>query len=173
MKIVIVFMLMGFFILGVFTGLQLYQKQSEIQPMENYPCPSPKKNGNTDSPIGKSNIKRDLLVMPNNNCERLQGVILDNHNNTKLKENVAIFYASPSIPTNEPTNYNYCELAQWIWNGQTESDRQRLKGLEKYYFPDYCYKELPNAVIPEFGIIAVMILCISISIILLKSKLYK
>lgn len=135
--------------------------------IEHPPCPSLEIEVN-EGTSGQTNILRPLIVTPNPNCDRLENIVLSIENDTALKNNIGFIFVDKAKITTQPTNVDYCDLALFLWNGHTYDDRERLQktidelGHSNYIFPEYCYNEIPNAQVPEFGGIVAMILTIGV-----------
>lgn len=141
------------------------------------PCPDLEMEINNGTE-GQNNVLRPLIVTPNPNCERAHNVILSAENDTKLQNNIGIIFVDKAVPTTQATNVDYCDLALFTWNGHTYSDRDLIQksvdeadrlGLDgsAMLFPRECYNEIPNAEVPEFGLLSMMVLIIAVSSIII------
>lgn len=104
------------------------------------------------------------IIVPDNNHCWLTNVVLSSENYTAMQNNIGIFTVKDKTAVVASPTHNYCQLAYWIWNGETEDYKEILKKYPtRYVFPDYCYEEIPNAIIPEFGVLALITLSAAVT----------
>lgn len=145
-----------------------YRPSAEFDFERSVDCIPPNKIKHNNAETVKGFTFR--IILPDNNYCWLTGVFLSEGNYTAMQNNVGVFTVLDRTPVTSKPQYTYCELAYWIWNGQTDDYRKRLIGLEKYVFPDYCYQEIPSAVVPEFGTVAVGVLSAALVLALVRTR---
>jgi len=111
------------------------------------------------------------IIVPDNNYCWLN-VVLSEANYTALQNNIGIFTVKDRTSVVVSPTHNYCQLAYWIWNGETQDYQDILKKYPtKYIFPDYCYEEIPNAVIPEFSFVVLSVLIAGVTGMLILGRM--
>lgn len=136
-----------------------YRSEAEFAFERATDCIEPRQTASDATPVKGFTFR---IILPDNNYCWLTNVFLSEANYTAMQNNIGVFTVLDRTPATGTQKYTYCELAYWIWNGQHADNQEILKKYPtKYVFPEYCYNEIPNAVIPEFGLLALMILAIS------------
>jgi hypothetical protein len=129
------------------TITKYFEEDKKFDNLDN--CISPTPIGRQITPTTSYQFR---LIVPDNNYCKLETVILSANNYTKLQNNIGVFTVLDKKQVTASPTHDYCDLALWIWNGETEDYQKILKKYpQKYIFPDECYQEIPTAVIPEFS----------------------
>ncbi|MDE1828604.1 MAG: PEFG-CTERM sorting domain-containing protein [Candidatus Micrarchaeota archaeon] len=97
-------------------------------------------------------------------------IVLSIDNYTRLQNNVAFMAVLNIADTSSTENVSYCKLAQGIYNGQTAEYQKKLVNVTQFVVPNDCMGELGSLFhVPEFGMIAALVLVIAIVSILAVS----
>lgn len=143
---------------------------------ELVPGTHPNWSMNAFMPDGSCNMK-GLIIPTNGNCS-VGPIVLSDDNMTNFKKDVAFMAVRDIHTTTEKVTTNFCPLAQYSWDHQTESYQYKLThpaNLTKYVIPDWCQAELhPDIIkIPEFPLIAEFTIIISIMFVVVISRMRK